>query len=196
MINSRDKILFNFLIKYLRKTKKLNEIIIIIFKRIKIIHKNLILNQKIKHYQNKLQIFIPKIFSFLIMNSAKLFNIFRCNNPDDFITKLFLLIKVYYLNNLLDNESLLNIIRIKLYACFYDEENYNIEELKSQVMSNKSIINISHLETIIKFLLSFTEENISQKNILEFNKLINNVSKLITDLFLANYNNIFLLSNS
>ena len=43
LINSRDKILFNFLIKYLRKTKKLNEIIII-FKRIKKIHKNLILN--------------------------------------------------------------------------------------------------------------------------------------------------------
>ena len=70
----------------------------------------------------------------------------------------------------------------------------NINELRNQYI-NKNILDITPLETIIKFLLSFTEENMTEKQINIFNEMINEFCKLFSNLFLSNYNNLIQLSN-
>ena len=68
----------------------------------------------------------------------------------------------------------------------------NINELRNQYI-NKNILDITPLETIIKFLLSFTEDNMTEKQIIIFN--VNEFCKLFSNLFLSNYNNLIQLSN-
>ena len=70
----------------------------------------------------------------------------------------------------------------------------NINELRNQYI-NKNILDITPLETIIKFLLSFTEDNMTEKQIIIFNEMINEFCKLFSNLFLSNYNNLIQLSN-
>ena len=190
LINSTDKKIFKFLIKYFKRSGKLKDMKVIL--RHKNICKGLVFNNKINQYQEKSKIFLSKIFLIFIFNSSELLPVFGYKK-ENFIIKIFHLLRIYYLHNLLDNENLLSIIRLKLYSCFYNE-NYNIAELKSQNI-NKNIINITPLETIINFLLSFTEENLTQKKIIDFNELISGICKLFTNLFLSNYNNIIQLSN-
>jgi len=74
-------------------------------------------------------------------------------------------------------------------------EKKNINELRNQYI-NKNILDITPLETIIKFLLSFTEDNMTEKQIIIFNEMINEFCKLFSNLFLSNYNNLIQLSNS
>jgi len=73
-------------------------------------------------------------------------------------------------------------------------EKKNINELRNQYI-NKNILDITPLETIIKFLLSFTEDNMTEKQIIIFNEMINEFCKLFSNLFLSNYNNLIQLSN-
>ena len=190
LINSKDEKIFNFLIKYFKRSGKLRDFKAIL--RHKNICKGLIFKSKINQYQNMTKIYLTKFFLICIFNSSELLPIFGYKN-ENIIIKLFHLLRVYYLHNLLDNENILSIIRLKLYPCFYGE-NYNINELRNQII-NKNIIDITPLETIIKFLLSFTEENMSEKQIINFNEMINEFCKLFTNLFLENYNNLIQLSN-
>jgi len=189
-INAKDKKIIKFLLKYFKRSGKLNDIKAIL--RHKKICKGLIYVKKINQYQEKIKTFLTKFFLILIFNSSEL-KPFFCYNKDNIIKKIFHLMRIYYLHNLLDNENLLNIMRLKLYSCFYNER-YNITELKSNNI-NINIINITPLETIINFLISFTEENLSQKNIIDFNELISDFCKLFIYLFLSNYNNKIQLSN-
>ena len=189
-IISKDKNIIKFLIKYFKSSGKLKDIKAILRQRN--IRKGLIFTNKINQYQEKIRIFLTKIFLIFIFNSSELKPFFGYKK-ENFIIKIFHLLRIYYLHNLLDNENLLSIIRLKLYSCFYNEK-YNISELESNNL-NKNIIDIKPLETIINFLISFTEENMSQKNIIDFNELISDFCKLFTNLFLSNYNNKIQLSN-
>ena len=185
LINSHDKNFFNFLLLFFRKTEKLRDIKVIL--RHRNICNHLKFDEKIKNYSEKLKIILSKIFLICISNASGLCSLFGYKK-ENFIKKIYHLIRIYYLNNLIDNEFLVNIIRLELYRCFNDES-------KTKII-NKNIDNISSLEKVINFLLSFTEEEISNKKINEFNNVINQTCDLIKKLFLSNYNNIFLLSNS
>ena len=192
LINDQDKKIFNFLLICFRKSKLRNLKVILRHRKI---DNNLIFQKKLEELYKKVNLILSKFFHVCIYYSSELCKIF-CYKNENFIKKMFHLVRIYYLHNLLDKENLVNIIRLKLYSCFYDSNhNINIFETKNKFI-NKIIVNISPLETIIDFLLSFTQEEISQKKIHDFNNIINDFSELIKNLFLYNYNNIFLLSNS
>ena len=185
LINSRDKKIFNFLLLFFRKTGKLRNLKVIL--RHRNICNHLKFDEKIKNYSEKLKIFLSKFFLICISNASGLCTLFGYKK-ENFTKKVYHLIRIHYLNNLIDNDYLVNIIRLELYYCFNDES-------KSKII-NRNIEDITSLEKVINFLLSFTEEEISNKKINEFNEVINQTCNLIKNLFLSNYNNIFLLSNS
>ena len=118
-INSTDKKIFNFLIKYFRRSGKLRDFKTIL--RHKNICKGLIFKNKIHQYQNMTKIFLTKFFLICLFNSSELLPIFGYKN-ENIIIKLFHLLRVYYLHDLLDNGNILSIMRLKLYSCFYGEK--------------------------------------------------------------------------
>ena len=99
------------------------------------------------------------------------------------------------MNNIIDKENLVNILRLKLISCLYKENDneYNEEFLE---IKNKTILNIFSLEVIIKFLLSFNNVEMDKKKEVDFINIINDIMRIIDNLFLSNYNNKLLLSNS
>ena len=76
--------------------------------------------------------------------------------------------------NLLDKECIVNIIRLKLYSCFNKGKfNLTISENKNKMFNNRIIVNTSPLEEVINFLLSFTDEEMSEQKIVDFINIIN-----------------------
>ena len=194
LFNSKDKKLFNFLFTYYIKYSTLSDIKAIL--RHKKIFKLLIFKKNLEKFKEKIHIILSKFFQINIFNPSGLCLFFKYKK-DNFTKKLYHLIRIYYLNHLLEKESLVNMIRLKLYSCFNDEKHIlKIEELNYKMFNNKNIVNISPLEEIIYFLLSFTEEEMPENKIKDFTYIINSVSETIKNLFLFNYNNIILLSNS
>ena len=160
LINHQDKKLFNFLLIYFRKSQKLLDIKTIL--RHKKISKIFIYKINLEEYNKKINLILSKFFQICIFNFSRLGPILGYQK-ENFTKKIFHLIKIYYLHNLLDAECLVNIIRLKLYSCF-NEDKYNliISEKKNFMFNNKIIVNISPLEEIINFLISFTEEEMSE----------------------------------
>ena len=194
LINQEDKKIFKFLLLFFRKTKKLYDIKVIL--RHKKISKHLEFHKDLEKFYPKINLILSKFYLICIFNSSELCKLFKYKN-ENFSKKIFHLIKAHYLHNLIGKENLVNIIRLKLYNCFYEEKYIShISEFDKKKIYNKKIENLSPLEEIINFLLSFTEEKMSQKKIIDFNYIINSSSDLIKKLFLFNYNNIALLSNS
>ena len=185
-INSKDKKIFKFLLFYLINSTKFYDIkTILSFKKIS--------KQK---YNQKINLISFKFFLICIFNSSIFCKFFGYKNGT-ISKKILNLIKALYLNHLIDKENLLNIIRLKLYLCFYEEKYISkISELDKEIINNKKIENMSPLEEIINFLISFIGEEMSKETIKDFNNIINTLSELMKNLFLSNYNNIFLLSNS
>ena len=192
IINLQDRKIFNFLLIYFKKSGKLRDMKVIM--RHRNICKHLIFNKRIEEYSIELKYILAKIFHIFLLNSSELCSIFGYKK-ENFIKKIFHLIRVYFLNNILTKENLTHIIRLSIYECFHDEKNNNNNEGEI-IIENKNIVNIPPLEMIINFLLSFTEVEMSTKKINEFNHIINTTADLIKQLVLQNYNNINLLSNT
>jgi translation initiation factor 2 beta subunit (eIF-2beta)/eIF-5 len=96
-INAKDKKIIKFLLKYFKRSGKLNDIKAIL--RHKKICKGLIYVKKINQYQEKIKTFLTKFFLILIFNSSEL-KPFFCYNKDNIIKKIFHLMRIYYLHNL------------------------------------------------------------------------------------------------
>ena len=194
LINPNDKKIFNFLLLYLRKSEKLYDIKVIL--RHKKLSRHLMFLKNFENNNQKVNLILSKFFLICIFNSSEICKIFGYKK-ENFSKKIFLLIKAHYLHNLIDKENIVNIIRLKLYFCFYEEKfTSHIREFNKEIMYNKKISNLSPLEETINFLLSFTEGEMPKKKLIDFNYIINSSSELIKKLFLSNYNNIVLLSNS
>ena len=197
IIDLKEIDLFNLFLISIIKTKKFSHISKFL-KLNKEFHKKnndyIILNKNTRDLYEKLKLSLPKFLNICIFNSNDLCKIFNYNNKK-FTNKLFELIQIYYLNNLIDRENLINIIKLKLISCLYEEDTkeYNNDFLE---IKNKTILNIFSLEIIINFLLSFKNIKMSNKKITDFINIIDDTMKYIDQLLLNNYNNCFLLSNS
>ena len=141
---------------------------------------------------NKLRLLLPKFLIICNFNSYELSKIIKVNKKT-FTKAILELIQIYYLNNVIDNENLINIIRMKLISSLYKEENkiFNKEFLN---IKNKTIVNILAFEEVINFLLSFKSKPMSNEKIIDFSKVINKIVSYIEEQFLT-HNNVFLLSN-
>ena len=197
IIDLKEMNIFNFFLICIIKTTKYKDILKYLKLNINKYKKNndyIILNSKTKAFFTKIKYSLPKFLNICIFNSNHLSKILNINNKK-LTERIFELIHFYFLNNLIDNENLLNIIRLKLISSLYkDDENEFSEEFLE--IKNKTIINIFSLEVIIKFLLGFKSVEMSKKKVADFISIINDTMTIISDLFLNNYNNVFLLSNN
>ena len=192
IIDLREMNFFNFFLIFAIKTKKNSPIRD--FLKLNKAYFRLNNNQikKADVLYNKLRLLLPKFLIICIFNSYELSKIIKVNN-NQFTKTIFEAIRIYYLSNLIDNENLINIIRMKLISSLYKEENkiFNKEFLN---IKNKTIVNISAFEEVIDFLLSFKSKPMSNEKIIDFSKVINNIVAYIEEQFLT-HNNIFILSN-
>ena len=171
LINPNDKKIFNFLLLYLRKSEKLYDIKVIL--RHKKLSRHLMFLKNFENNNQKVNLILSKLFLIFIFNSSQICKIFGYKK-ENFSKKIFLLIKAHYLHNLIDKENIMNIIRLKLYFCFYEEKfTSHIREFNKEIIYNKKIANLSPLEETINFLLSFTEEEMPKKKLIDFNYIIN-----------------------
>jgi len=192
IIDLKEMNFFNFFLIYIIKTRK-NRIIKNFLKLNKAyfrINNNKIINAD--GLYNKLRLLLPKFLIICIFNSYELSAIIKVNN-NKFTKTIFEIIQIYYSNNIIDNENLINIIRMKLISSLYKEDNkiFNKEFLD---IKNKTIVNIFAFEEVINFLLSFKSIQMSKEKIIDFTKVINNIVAYIEEQFLT-HNNFFLLSN-
>ena len=197
IINYKEIRLFNVFLIYIIKTTKTRDILKYLGLNKEYYKKkntHIILNESTRELYTKLRLCLPKFFNICIFNSLELSKLLNYNNKI-FTKKIFELIQILYLNNLIDKTNLINIIRLKLITCLFkgDFNEYNEDFLK---IKNKTILNIFSLEVIINFLLSFKNIDMSDKKVTEFMNVIEETMKNIDELILSNYNNIFLLSNS
>ena len=196
IIDLKELDLFNFFLISLLKTSKIREIKTFLKLNKEYYKKNndhIIFNKRTSELYDKLKLLLPKFFNICIFNSYNLCKFIKYDNKN-FIKKIFELIRLYYLNNLIDDDSLINIIRLKLISCLY-KENANLFNKEILDIKNKIIVNTVSFEVIIDFLVSFKSVDLSKKKITSFINIINNTMKIIEDLFFT-YNNIFLISNA
>ena len=197
LIDIKESKIFNFFLVYIIKTTKFRDVLKYIKLNKPFYKKNkdhILLKQKAKDLSAKIKLSLPKFLNICIFNSNELCKILNYTN-EKLTIKLFELIHIFFLNNMIDKENLVNILRLKLISCLYkeDDNEYNEEFLE---IKNKTIVNIFSLEIVINFLLSFKKVEMSKKKEVDFINIINDIMGVIDTLFLNNYNNNFLLSNS
>ena len=137
---------------------------------------------------------MPKFFLSSFFNSDEISNILGYNKKK-FVTILFEIIQIFFLNNLMNRENLVEILKSVLLSSLKYEENINIKEEEIK-LKDKNIYNFEYFEIVIKFLLSFKTIKMEKKENNIFTNIINDVISIIKEYFLNNYNNIHLLSNS
>ena len=192
IIDLKEMNFFNFFLIYILKTRK-NSPIENFLKLNKAYFR--LNNNQIKRADGlyyKLRLLFPKFLIICIFNSYELSKIIKVNKKT-FTETIFEIIQIYYLNNLIDNENLINIIRMKLISSLYKEDNkiFNKEFLN---IKNKTIVNVFAFEEVIHFLLSFKSKSMTNEKIIDFSKVISKIVSYIEEQFLT-HNNIFLLSN-
>ena len=188
--------LYEFFLLLMIKTKNIKEIkkFLILIK--KFYNKNnsyIILNLK-SNNKELYKIIISKVLIISLLYSNELCKIFNFDN-NIFLEKLFELLKIFYLNNLIDNSEFAKILKYKLLSCLNKDENNDFTE-ESLDLKNKPIYRISSLEYIINYLLSFKSIKMGSTKIIDFINIINDIMIIFEEYILINYNNIYLLSNS
>ena len=186
--------LYDFFLISMIKTKNIKEIKKFLLLKKNFYNKNnscIILKSNIKELY---KIILSKFLIDSIINSNELCKIFNFDN-NIFIKKLFELLQIFYLNNLVDNSEMSKIVKFKLISCLNEDENNDITE-ESLDLKNKPIYKISPLEFVINYLLSFKSIKMDNKKIIDFINIINDVMKIFEEYILINFNNIYLLSNS
>ena len=197
IIDVKELKLFNFFLVNLIKTSNNKNIMKFLNINKTIYKKNddhIILNKKTRDLHEKLKLALSNFFNICIFNSYELSKLLNFDNKT-FTQKLFELIQIYYLNNLIDKDNLIIIIRLKIISCLYHEDikEFNTDFLE---LKNNTIVNTFSLEVIINFFLSFKNVKMSNKKVTDFINIIDDTMKHIDNLLLNNYNNCFLLSNS
>ena len=146
LIDLKEKNIFNLFLIYIIKTTKFKDILKFLKLNINFYKKgntHVVFKNKVKELFQKLKLTLPKFLNICIFNSYDLCQILNYDNKI-FTKKLFELIHIYFLNNLIDKDNLINIIRLKLISCLYKENDneYNEDFLE---IKNKTIINIYSL---------------------------------------------------
>jgi len=134
------------------------------------------------------KVLLTKLLSICIINSNEISPFLDCDKKI-FIKKLFELIQIYYLNGIIDKNNFVNILKYELIKCFNKEANSNNN------YDTSLICNMSHLECVINCLLSFKTIKMNEEQTRYFLNIIEDIAKIINELFLYNYNNLYLLSN-
>ena len=127
------------------------------------------------------KVFLTKLLTICIINSNAL-SPFLDFDKKIFVKKLFELIQIYYLNGIIDKNNFVNILKYELKKCF-NNNNSNL------------ICDMSHLEIVINCLLSFKTIKMNDEQTKCFLNIIEEITKMINEMFLNNYNNLYLLSN-
>ena len=133
IIDIKESKIFNFFLVCIIKTTKIRDILkyIKLNKSFYIKNKDhILLKQKTKDLSAKIKLSLPKFINICIFNSNKLCKILNFTN-EKLTIKLFELIHIFFLNNMIDKENLVNIMRLKLISCLYkeDDNEYNEEFL-------------------------------------------------------------------
>ena len=116
LIDLKEMKLFNYFLLYLIRASKARNIFKFLELNKLFYKKNndqIILVENANNKYNKIKLILPKFFMICIFNSYELGKFLNYNNKE-FTEKIFELIQIYYLNNLIDKESLVNIIRLKI----------------------------------------------------------------------------------
>ena len=120
IIDSKEIKLFNFFLLYIVKTLKSRDIL----KLLRLNHSFYKKNKEYIHIKNsnelcnKINIILPKFLIICIFNSCEICHFLNYNSKK-FTAKLFELIQIYYLNNLIDKDNLINIIRLEIISCLF-----------------------------------------------------------------------------
>ena len=106
-----------------------------------------------------------KFINFCILNSSKLSE-YIYDNKENLNQNIYILIKNFFLNEIISVDDMNVILILKLIICLYDENN-NIQNYK-----NNNIKKEKELYSLINFLLSFIKDNMNNYHINKFNKII------------------------
>ena len=198
LINQEDIKILKFIMNYLFISEKYKDITMFwkfysnnSSKNIKNIK---IRNHKIIYY-NKI---IIKFINFCLINISFLSEFINIKK-DLLNEKIYKIINILFLNGIISLDDINIILILKLILCLYNENNKNIknENININININNDIKNIKEFYSLIDFLLSFINNNMSQEKKIEFNKLIVLLMKNIQKIFfINNINNIFILSRN
>ena len=191
IINEKDSKIMNFLLKYIFSAKKRNFNFLI---------------RKRQNY-NKLNKFQKINFPSILESSkliTKLINDFILNDLfSDYIKleknllsrKIYFLVKLLFINNIISEEDMNIILGYKLILCLYPEK---IDFKSNTIINiNNGIKNIKELYSLFDFLISFIKiklddkSKIKLKNVVEY--LIKNIKLVLIN---NNINNIFILAKN
>ena len=185
LIKNEDIKLIKFILNYLCKNyKDIKRNINIKNKRTVIINHKCILKTKL----------LIKFINFIIINLSTLSENISINK---YILnkKIYHLIKKLFLYDIASLEDLKIFLILKIIICLYNENFY----LKNNNEDNNNFknINIKEFYLLIDFLLSFIKNQMNDKKVFEFNKIIISFVKNIQNiLFKNNFNIIFILSKN
>ena len=182
IINNSDTKVINFIFKYFIKGKKSNyHILIRKNQKFNIINTSYEIKASNKLEQRKLIQKFLNIFIIYITDLSKYFGI----EKSILDKKFFSLIKKVFIKNILSSLDMNIIFGYKLIQCLYPE-GYNIK-INNITLINNTIKNIKEFYFLIDFLLSFTKDQLDEKNKSEFVEMI--------ELFFANFEKILLNNN-
>ena len=189
--------LYDFFIISIIKMSNINN-----FQKLLIINKNflkknnshIIFYKKIKN-KELFKLLLSRFLIIEILNSNKFSKIFNIDKKR-FSKNIFELLKLFFLNNLIENNDFLKIIKLKIISCLNDNEINNNYTINDSDIKNADIQNIEQLNFILEFLLSFKSMKMPSNKIIHFINIINDTMKIIETYLLNNFNNIYLLSNS
>ena len=212
------KISNDFILKYFEKTNKLYELYIISENESKII--NFLLKYIFSTKQNNFTFLIRKRQNYNKINKfqkinfpnilqskkliVKLINTIILNNLfSDFLKlernllskKIYFLIKLLFINNIISEDDMNIILGLKLILCLYPEKVY----FKSDkiININHDIKNIKELYSLFDLLISFTKNKLDNESKIKLKKVIEFLIKNINFILINNnINNNFILAKN
>ena len=130
LIDLKEKNIFNLFLIYIIKTTKYKDILKLLKLNINFYKKgkdHIVFKNNTEELFKKLQLILPKFLNICIFNSYELSKLLNYDNKT-FTQKIFELIHIYYINNIIDSFNLINIIKLKIISCLYNENNNEFNE--------------------------------------------------------------------
>ena len=188
-IIENDLKIFHFIFLYLFKTIKYKDIKLLFNKKNKniICKKNNSNNISNNSYQ-KISFIIQKFISICLINHDNLSLYFKLTHYS-YIQKILKIVKIFFLNNYIDENSFQKIIILQIILCLYKENKRNENKIQ----------NIKYLYIIIDYLLSFCSNNnyyMTEYKVKQFNNTVKNILDIIDKNILITYNNKIILSKN
>ena len=189
LITKNDSKLLHFIFFYLFKSLKFKEFLTIF----KLKEKRNCVNScnNIQISSTNIKYLIQKFINICIINSVNLSKYLGISNSN-FNANILKMIKIIFLNDYIDNDTLQNIICFQIILCLY--------KINQKNKTNKyDIQNIQYLYLTFDFLLSFCNDNkkyLKKNKLDQFNKVVNYFAEIINKYILINFNNKIILSRN